>query len=367
MAFNTLTVSRKVKETEDSFSFLFDIPSDLADTYTFRAGQYLTLKLDIAGEEVRRAYSIFTPPHQDTFGFTVKRVTGGLVSNYLIDSVNTGDKIEVMVPEGKFIVVPNHQEQRDHYFFAGGSGITPVMSMIRTLLEGEPMSSCYLLYASRNEESIIFKEALDDLSLKHEGQLVVKYILSQPHQEKAGGLKGLFGKKAQPNWRGLKGRIDKLILDKFMEDYPSKSRKDTFYLCGPGGMIKTVEDFLQVRGVESVQVKKEYFTPAATLAKPGDLVRPANACLAEIKLNGEKFSLNIATDKTILDALIAEGKDPPFSCTSGACSTCVAKVIEGTVDMDACFALDDEEIADGYVLTCQSRCKSPLLVLDYES
>lgn len=368
MGFNKLKISQKINETSDSCSFLMDIPEALSGAYAFKTGQYLTVRFEIGGKEERRAYSIFTAIHDSQIGFTVKRVSGGVVSNHLIDHVNEGDEIEVMTPEGKFVVEPGHQNIRDHYFFAGGSGITPIMSMISTILEAEPMSTCYLLYASRDEENIIFKKKLDDLILRYDDQLYVSYILSQPYQPKAGGLKGLFGKKAAPSWRGMKGRINSDILTKYLEDHPSKSRKNTYYLCGPGGMIETVESHLTSHGIEPVQIKKEYFTAADT-AKPASASNGASggSCSAQVKLNGETFTLNIPAEKTVLDAIIDEGKDPPYSCTSGACSTCVAKVMEGEVEMEVCFALDDEEVEDGYVLTCQSKCKSAKLVLDFES
>lgn len=367
MAFNKLKIEQKIMETEDSCSVILDIPSAVKDQYNFKPGQYLTLKLDINGQEVRRAYSIFTAPDANQFGFTVKRVKGGLVSNHLIDKLGVGDEMEVMTPEGKFTVVTEHQNNRDHYFFAGGSGITPIMSMISSILENEPMSTCYLLYASRNENAIIFKKQLEALTQKHEDQLHVNHIISQPHVEKAGGIKGLFGKKSSPTWRGMKGRVNSDILTRYMEDFPSRTGKDVYYLCGPGGMIEIVERFLINNGAESVQIKKEYFTAGESKSTGAATTTASGVTSAQVKLNGETITVDISPDKTILDALIDLGKDPPYSCTSGACSTCMAKVIEGEVDMEVCFALDDDEIKDGYVLTCQALCKTPKLVLDYES
>ncbi len=368
MAFNKLKIGQKIMETEDSCSVLLDIPTEVKEQYDFKPGQYLTVKLEINGQEVRRAYSIFTAPHSNQFGFTVKRVKGGLVSNYLIDKVNVGDEMEVMTPDGKFVVDANHQTNRDYYFFAGGSGITPIMSMVSTILEKEPMSSCFLLYGSRNENSIIFKNQLDEMARKHEGQLHVSHIISQPNVEKKGGLKGLFGKKSNPTWRGMKGRINTDILTRYMEDHPSRTGRNVYYLCGPNGMIETVENYLINLGTESVQIKKEYFT-AADSASTGAATTSSKSegTNAKVILNGETFIIHIPSNKTILDALIDESKDPPYSCTSGACSTCMAKVIEGEVAMDVCFALDDDEVKDGYILTCQSRCQTSNLVLDFES
>ena len=269
----------------------------------FQAGQYLTLKVEVKGQEHRRAYSIYTAPADNRLGVTVKRVKGGIVSNHLIDKVQKGNSMEVMAPEGRFIAKAEASEQKDHYFFAGGSGITPVISMIKTILEQEPLSSCYLLYANRDEKSIIFKKTLDDFILRYEGQFYMRYILSKPLQAKAGGLSGLFGKKAAPSWRGLKGRVNIDILDKYMDEHPSKTGKDVYYLCGPTGLMGTVENWLSAKGVESVQIKKEFFTNTAadsTASAPAAGV----ACVAEVKLNGETFSATIPAGKTVLDALI---------------------------------------------------------------
>ncbi len=365
-SFNQLTISDKIKETEDSYSFLFEIPDSLSSQYDFLPGQYLTLKVTVAGEELRRAYSIFTAPSSGKFGFTVKRVEGGKVSNFLIDQLNASDQLEVMPPEGKFTLRPERTLQRDHYFFAGGSGVTPIMSMIDTVLADEPLSTCYFLYANRTENDIIFYDKLNTMAENYKGQLVVKHILSQPAKEKVGGIKGLFGKKTA-SWRGLQGRCNNSILTRYIDDHPSKSNNNTYYLCGPSGLIERVEAFLQGQGISQGSIKKEYFTAANDSPKAVSTAATGSAATAEVKLNGKTVTIDIASDQTVLDALIDKGYDPPYSCTSGACSTCVAKVTEGEVTMDACFALDDEEVADGYVLTCQSKVASGHVKIDYES
>lgn len=363
MQSHKLKLESKVEETTDAFSFLLTIPKELESEFKFKAGQYLTVKCDINGNEYRRAYSIFTAPYQERFGFMVKRLSGGKVSNYLIDNLQVGNEIDVLTPEGRFTVDCHEGVQRDHYFFAGGSGITPVMSMISEILETEPQSVCYLLYASRNEDKVIFKKELDSLRESHDNQFIYENILSQPAQNKKGGIKGLFS-KPKSSWRGLKGRINAELLRTFMNDNQSRSGDNVYYVCGPQGMMTTVESFLKGKGYDSI--KKEHFTNPDQKNDTPD-TPSAGVCTAEVILNGETFTLEIAADKTVLDALIDLDKDPPYSCTSGACSTCMAKVTEGEVEMESCFALDDEEVAEGYVLTCQSRCKTSTLKVDFET
>lgn len=363
--FYSLKVSDKRAETADSASFLFEIPDNLKSEYSFTAGQYLTLKVNIGGNELRRAYSIFTAPFEKQFGCTVKRLKGGKVSNYLIDNINVGDSLEVMVPEGKFVLDAHEGLKRDHYFIAGGSGITPVMSMIKTVLENEPLSRAYLIYSNRNESSIIFKDELDQLSDKYKNQLFVRHILSQPHKEKLGGLKGLLG-KTKTNWQGWSGRLDANRLQLFLDENPSVSNEAHYYLCGPGGLITNAEMFLKNRGVDAKSVHKEYFT-SADLDSGEKAHGESSDCKAKVTLNGEEFEVEIPKGKTVLEALLDRGKDAPYSCTSGACSTCVARVISGEVEMDACFALDEEEIKSGHILTCQARALTPELELVFES
>ena len=366
--FNSLQVLEKIQETSDSCSFLLELPEALKESYSYIPGQYLTVSVEVNGEELRRAYSIFTAPCENKFGFTVKRVDKGKVSNHLIDKVNLGDSLDIMKPEGKFIVETQHDLQRDHYFFAGGSGITPIMSMIQSIIEEEPMSTVYLLYCNRNESSVIFKNKLKALEANHAGQFVWKNILSQPDEEKSKGLKGLFGGK-ETNWKGWQGRINGVMIAKFLEENPSKSNNNLYYLCGPGGLIDTTENYLKSNGVDASVINREYFT------NPDQEVKQSTAsaagaggdCQAEVTLNGDTFNVVIPSGKTVLETLMEMGKDPPYSCTSGACSTCVAKVSEGEVEMDVCFALDDDEVESGYVLTCQSRPKTSQIKLTFEN
>jgi len=360
--FHKLKVEKVVRETGECVTIYFEVPENLADTFLHNAGQYLTLKADINENEVRRAYSICTAPSENGVGVSVKKVKNGLMSTYLNANLSAGDELEVMSPDGKFVVKTDRMSQRDHYFFAAGSGITPIMSMIKTVLEEEPKSTCYLLYGNRDEDNIIFKSMLDDMQIKYDGQLMVRHTLSQPLKEKKGGLFGAFS-KGKISWSGAVGRINKNILDKWMDEAQSKTGNNEYYICGPSGMISMVKSYLQNMDAAEADIHVEYFTAADSDKKD---VASADGATLVATIEGETHEVSVPKGKSLLDSLLDQKIDAPFSCTSGACSTCMAKVIEGSADMEACFALDDDEVADGFILTCQAHPTSQKIVISYD-
>lgn len=362
MKFHSLKIIKIVSETSDAKTLYFEIPNDLKPSYHHLPGQYLTIKKELNGKEIRRAYSICSPPDSKEIGVTVKKVNKGLMSVYLNEKISVGDFLDIMTPEGHFVTKTDHNKSRDHYFFAAGSGITPIMSMVHTILEEEPKSVCHLLYGSRDEDAIIFKDKLNELSKKYEGQLYVEHVLSQPLMRKKGGIGGLFTKKTV-DWNGKKGRIDEETCREFFSNHEPVNTEKQYYICGPGDFIERVETFLLSRQIDKKTINKEYFTS-------GNAETPSNQGFAKANVNvtlkGESIDIVVSKGKTILDVLVELKKDPPYSCTSGACSTCIAKVTEGTVSMDSCYALEDDEVAAGYILTCQSHPSSDKVVLTYD-
>jgi len=353
--FYPLRVAEIVPETAEANSVRFEIPPELRDVFVFRAGQHLTLKTEIDGEEVRRNYSLCTAPNEQDWMVTVKRIGGGLFSNWVGDRLKPGETIDVMPPHGSFTTEFKPENKRHLVGIAGGSGITPVMSLLRTTLKYEPESWFTLLYGNRDSSSIIFLEALAALKDKYLGRFDLYHFLDT----EAGDVE-LFN-----------GMLDRTRCEEAIERLISDAAEvDGWFICGPGPMMDAAEGALLDRGIAKGRIHIERFTadrPAGAVAREmSELQGKAVGVAVSVTLDGRTRKVPF-TEGNILDSARAAGLPAPFACKAGVCATCRAKVMSGKVEMAARYGLTDEEVADGYVLTCQSVPISADVAVDYDA
>lgn len=364
--FISMVVKEVRQETSEAVSILLEYPAGDKDHLQYKPGQYLTVKWTHDGKELRRSYSISSVPEDPYLSITIKEVSGGKISPVLVRQLKPGDVLEILPPEGRFTAHFGPENKRNIFLIGAGSGITPLISIARTVLEKEPRSSVILLYGSRTPEQIIFKEHLDQLESFYTGQFYIYHTLSKP--EPGGLVKSLFGRK-KSTWSGLKGRISPSQIEVLLEKHPLHKKNDLVFLCGPGDLIQMAEKTLLSLGANIDAIKKEYFTPTSddlnNVTKTSDKKDSGATSKVTVHLRGDKIEIEVA-DKSILDTLLDLGYDAPYSCHSGACATCMAKVITGRIEMDACFALSDKEVENGYILTCQSHPLTPVVEISYE-
>ena len=353
--FHELQVAKIVPETADANSIRFEIPPDLREAFAFRAGQHLTLKADIGGEEVRRNYSLCTAPDDEDWMVTVKRIAGGVFSNWVGDHLKAGDVIDVMPPHGSFTTEFDAKQSRRYVGFAGGSGITPVISLIKTALKQEPGSRFTLLYGNRDSSSVIFLDALADLKDRYMGRFELYHFLA----EEEGDVELFNGMLNQATCGSA---IEQLVGD--AQDV------DAWFICGPGPMMDAAESALLERNVAKDRIHIERFTadrpPDAVAREIADLQSKAAGVAVAVTLDGRTRKVEF-TEGNILDSARAAGLPAPFACKAGVCATCRAKVISGKVEMAARYGLTDEEVAAGYVLTCQSVPVGDGVAVDYDA
>jgi ring-1,2-phenylacetyl-CoA epoxidase subunit PaaE len=354
--FHILTVADVIDETAEARSIRFAVPEALRDTYKFKPGQHLTLKAEIGGEDIRRNYSLCVAPQDGALTVTVKRIGGGLFSNWANDNLKAGDAIEVMAPHGSFTWDFTHGAANHYVGFAGGSGITPVMSLLKSALLTEPRSRFTLFYGNRDSNSIIFLEALAELKNRFMDRLEVHHFLAEEYEDI-----DLFN-----------GMLDRAKCDRILEALVDPADAAAFFICGPGPMMDAAEEALLARGVDRDRIHIERFTAGRTSAmaeaQMEALSKGAAGLSMTVTLDGRTRRVPFdAAVGNILDSARAAGLPAPYACKAGVCATCRARVIGGEVEMAARYGLTDEEVAAGYVLTCQSVPKGAGVVLDYDA
>lgn len=356
--FYPLTVKRIVRETDDCVSIVFNVPDTLKKTFMYNQGQHLTIKANVNGEEVRRNYSLCSSPMEKDWRVAVKKIPGGAFSSYANDYLKQGDILDVMPPMGHFYTTLNKDAKKKYMAFAAGSGITPIISIIKTTLLTELGSTFTLFYGNRDKGSIIFKEELEALKNKFISRFRVYHILSREKTD------------AAINY----GRIDTAKCQYIFEKLVDAQQIDNFFICGPEEMIFSVKNHLQSMGVATEKIHFELFTTPTVQNQPkihpgsqANKIERSDVSKVTIKLDGIESSFNLAYDgESILDAALRKKADLPYACKGGVCCTCKAKLEEGEVEMDVNYSLEPDEIKAGFILTCQSHPKTPQVKINFD-
>jgi ring-1,2-phenylacetyl-CoA epoxidase subunit PaaE len=346
-SFYKLNIKEVKRETKDAVSILFNVPAELQSNYKFVAGQYLNIKLTLDGEEIRRAYSICSAPESGELRIAVKAVKKGLFSQFANAKLKAGDLLEAGSPEGKFTFEPQHDRQRNYAAFVAGSGITPVMSIAKSVLTSEPKSTFVLVYGNKSPEDTIFHQELHDLLSHYVGRFFVHYSYTQAKVENE-----------------LFGRIEKSTVNFVLNNKHKELTFDKFYLCGPEEMINTVSGVLKEHNVSEKNIKFELFTSSTSENKIQESL--GGHTKITILVDDEETSFEMSQKQTILDAALKQGIDAPYSCQGGICSSCMARVTVGTAEMKKNSILTDKELAEGLVLTCQAHPTSDTIFVDFD-
>jgi len=351
--FHRLAVDDLRRETADAISMTFSIPKDLAKDYAFAPGQYLTLRTTMDGEEVRRSYSICSGPDDGELRIAVKKVDGGSFSSWAADELKAGDELDVMTPTGRFGVVPAPEEARVYVGFAAGSGITPILSIVRGVLAREPESRFFLFYGNRSTAGVMFLEALEELKDRFLQRFSLFHVISGEEQDIP----------------ILHGRLDGEKVRVLLRSLVPASSVDHVFICGPTGMSAEVEATCRDVGIAADRIHVERF-----VSEFGGKPRPKAAVpptappksVASLIIDGKRREVPVAEGEAILDAALRAGVDLPFACKGGMCSTCRAKLVEGEAPMDVNYSLEPWELQAGFILTCQAKPVSEKIVVDYD-
>jgi len=351
--FHRLAVNDVRREATDAVSLSFAIPKELADDYRFNPGQYLTLRVMMDGEEVRRSYSICSGPDDGELRIAVKKVDGGAFSSWAACELKAGDELDVMTPTGRFGVAPAPDETRLYVGFAAGSGITPILSIVKGVLGREPDSRFFLFYGNRSTSGMMFLEALEELKDRFMQRLSLFHVISGEEQDIP----------------ILHGRLDGEKVRVLLRSQLTASHVDHVFICGPTGMSEDIEATCRDIGIAEERIHVERFVSGLGGKPRPKAMIPASAppkAFAALIIDGKRREVPVADGEAILDAALRAGLDLPFACKAGMCSTCRAKLVEGEAAMDVNYSLEPWELKAGFILTCQAKPVSEKLVVDYD-
>ncbi len=342
------------KPIKEAVTLSFQIPDELLSVFKFYPGQHLCFRFVVNGVEERRMYSLHNSPYvKALYQVTVKIQKDGLISNYMANNLKAGDILEVSVPQGDFMVKPDEKAGKNYYFFAAGSGITPIYSMLTSIMLAEPNSKAFLLYGNRSVPGILFGSELLEWQAKYPERLKITQTLS----------KRFLDFSITP-WNGKRGRINEELVKTFLYENRSDAEKSEYYICGPDGMNQMVQDVLIDMGVSSKDIHFEYFSTQHIEYEEG-LTAVKNA-LVDARIRNENYQVRLAEDETILEGLKRIGAPAPYFCQGGICGTCKAHLIEGEVKMKTTMALSDEDLKNNRILTCQSLVQTARLKIEFK-
>lgn len=344
--FHSLTIKNKRQETPNAVSLAFEIPNSLKDSFKFKSGQYLTIRYNHEGTELRRSYSLCSSDSSGEWRIGIKRVEGGTFSIIANEILKEGDVLEVMPPEGLFFLNADASNNNNYLAFAAGSGITPILSMVKTILESEPNSTFTLVYGNQSLEETMFYDELENLRKAHPNRLQITYFFSRQNIENC-----------------MFGRIERSMVNFILKNKYKGTDFHSYFICGPETMIEEVKETLRDYGAKEDAIYFELFTSDNS----GELEEDhSGQTKVTIILDEETVSFIMPQDKSVLDAAMDYGLDAPYSCQGGICSTCIAKLKEGKVEMKKNMVLTDGELEEGFVLTCQSHPTTSKVIIDYD-
>ena len=347
-SFYKLSIKEIIKETAEAVSILFNVPEELQSNYSFVAGQYVNVKVTLDGQEIRRAYSICSAPKSGELRIAIKSVKNGFFSKFANEKLSVGNVIEVGTPEGKFTFEPKADRQKNYAAFVAGSGITPVFSILKSVLEEEPNSTFVLVYGNKSEKDTIFHNALHDLQLQYVGRLFVQYVYSQSTADNA-----------------LLGRIDHTTVNYILKTKHAEMEFSKYYLCGPEEMINLVSNTLKENNISDSDIKFELFSASSN---ENESVGGAEGhTKISILVDDEETTFEMSQKQTLLEAALKQGLDVPYSCQGGICSSCICRITEGAAEMKKNQILSDAEVAEGLTLACQALPTTATIKIDFDA